>query len=90
MQDQNIKTQVSKFIKNWIAEHKGLDAETLDTEEHMFQAGYLDSLGLFRLIFDVESEFDVEFDQNQLFCSGATDIDALSEAMSQCMLPESN
>jgi acyl carrier protein len=62
----------------------------LDTKEHMFQAGYLDSLGLFRLIFDVESEFGVELDQNRLFSSGATDIDALSEVMSHCVLSESN
>jgi len=90
MQRHAPKVQLSEFIKAWIAEHKGFDAETLDTKKHLFQAGYLDSLGLFRLIFDVESEFDVEFDQNELFRTGAIDIDALSEAMSQCVLSESN
>ncbi|WP_024851375.1 acyl carrier protein [Hydrogenovibrio kuenenii] len=83
MSEKIAKEQVVEFIKNWIAEHKGLDIEALDKDEHMFQAGYLDSLGLFRLIFDVESEFDVEFDQSELFCSGATSIDSLGDAMAQ-------
>jgi len=86
MQRNATKARLSEFIKKWIAEQKGFDAETLGTKEHMFQAGYLDSLGIFRLIVDVEAEFGVELDQDSLFCSGATDIDALSEVMSQCVM----
>lgn len=87
---ETIKLQIVGFVKQWMAENKGLEAEALDIKEHMFQAGYLDSLGLFRLIVDVEAEFGVELDQDQLFCSGATDIDSLSEVMSQCVLFQSD
>lgn len=83
-----MKQRIASFIKDWIAEHKGLDVDTLDSQEHVFQSGYLDSLGLFRLIFDVESAFDIEFDQSKLFESAATSIDALADAMAACFESE--
>lgn len=60
---------IEQFILQWIADHKGLSVNELDVDTHFFQAGWIDSLGMFRLIFDLETHFDCQLEQNQLFCA---------------------
>ena len=69
-----MEDRMIKFIQNWISESKGIDQENIKLTENIFQVGYVDSLGLFRLIFEVESQFDIEVRQDDLFSSGATSI----------------
>jgi acyl carrier protein len=46
---------------------------------HIFEAGYLDSLGVVRLIAHLEAAYDLEFTDEELFDPRFTTIDGMSE-----------
>ncbi len=77
------KNCIVDFMLNWVSERKQIKVHLINPDENIFTSGYVDSLGMFRLIFDVETAFDVEFNQAVLFSSGATSFNAIAEAMLQ-------
>jgi acyl carrier protein len=48
---------------------------------HIFEAGYLDSLGVVRLIAHLESTYALEFTDEELFDPRFTTIDGMSEIL---------
>ena len=45
---------------------------------HLFESGYLDSLGLVRLIAFIETKFDVQLDETQLFSEEFTTVNGIA------------
>ena len=54
------------------------DDEEFTCDVHLFDAGYLDSLGVVRLIAFVESDFAVELDETHLFSEAFTTINGIA------------
>lgn len=78
-----MKKNIEAFIQNWISEKNEIPVGDIHVDENFFQAGYIDSLAMFRLLFDIETEFNIEIDQNTLFSSTLTTISGLSNTISQ-------
>lgn len=72
------KKHIAEFIRHWMVNQKGLSANDIDLDENFFHAGWVDSLGMFRLIFELESEFDCILDQTSLFCDARPTINSIA------------
>jgi len=73
------KENIAAFICQWIAKQKGLNTDDIDVDENFFQAGWVDSLGMFRLIFELEGEFNCTLDQSALFCNAYPSVNMLAD-----------
>lgn len=48
-----------QFLITWISKNKGLDENQVDINVDIFENNYVDSLGIFSLIIDIELELDI-------------------------------
>ncbi len=58
--------KVEVFLKEWLSDRSGISTKEIDVENNMFEAGYVDSLGVFGLILELENEFHVEFSEEDM------------------------
>jgi len=65
------------FLINWICEKKGLEKESIKSDVNMFENDYIDSLGFFGLLMDLEMEFDITLDENDILDHNASTIEGL-------------
>lgn len=70
--------QVQSFITGYLANRRGLDPSSLDVDANLFASGYVDSLGVFNLLFELENEFGVRFTPESLSSEQVTTIRSLS------------
>jgi acyl carrier protein len=70
-----IPETIEAFIRS---EGQLADDEVLDHDEELFAAGYLDSLGVLRLVRFVEATFGVTLTDEDLLSPGFTTVDGLS------------
>ena len=73
---------IENFIQNWISEKNEIPIEDIHLDQNFFQAGYIDSLAMFRLLFEIETEFDIDIDQNEIFSNTLVTISGLAETIS--------
>ena len=50
--------RVEEFLIEFIANNSGLDVGKIDTDVDVFERTYLDSIGIFTLLVEIENEFD--------------------------------
>lgn len=71
------------FLIKWISEKNGFDEKDIKISVNMFENGYIDSLGLFGLLIDLETNFGITFDENDILDSGASTIEGLAKILSK-------
>ena len=49
-----------KYLIKYISETNFLDTNEIDTEVDIFENGYIDSIGIFTLLIEIENEFGKE------------------------------
>lgn len=54
------------FLRSWLAERNDLPEQAINVDEHLFNAGYLDSLGVFSFVLAIEQAFDLSLDEDDL------------------------
>ena len=54
------------FIAQYIAEKRGLELACIDMSADMFEQHYIDSLGVFTLLMELENAFNVRFDEQDM------------------------
>ncbi len=54
------------FIKQFIADRRGHDIDDIDVRADMFERHYIDSLGVFTLLLEIEDAFDVHFNDEDM------------------------
>ena len=54
------------FIKQYISGKKGLDTDTISSDANMFEEHYIDSLGVFNMLLEVENEFGIRFNEQDM------------------------
>lgn len=74
-----IADQLEEFIRR-IGE-VAPDDPGFGRDVHVFEAGYLESLGVVRLIAHLEATYELEFTDEQLFDSRFTTIEGMSEIL---------
>jgi acyl carrier protein len=77
---QGIAEQLEAFIRK--AGEVADDDPGFGRDVHVFEAGYLDSLGVVRVIDHLESSFGIEFTDEELFDQRFTTIDGISDIVS--------
>lgn len=60
-------SEVEKWLVNWLATNGGNDEVEIEKSmnESYFAAGFIDSFQFINMIYDIEDEFDIEFDNEQ-------------------------
>ena len=48
------------FLIDYISEHSGLEYSYIDTDVDMFENNYIDSIGIFTLLIEIENKFSKE------------------------------
>ncbi len=48
-----------QFLITWISKNKGFDAKQIDINANIFENNYVDSIGIFSLIIDIELELNI-------------------------------
>ncbi|MFA5984405.1 MAG: acyl carrier protein [Methylococcaceae bacterium] len=77
-----MKNKFAVFIQQWLADQKGLEIDSIDMHANFFEQGWLDSLGMFRLLVEIETTFAMETDQLSLFTDAEPNIASLASALS--------
>lgn len=72
---------IEKFIVNWLELNSEYEAKNILLDENVFQVGYLDSLSMFRLLFDIETEFSLEIIQETFFQTNPCSIKDIAKAI---------
>ncbi len=73
---ENIATKLKAFVA--ADSQVPLDDGEFTCDVHLFEAGYLDSLSLVRLLAFVEADFTVQLDETQLFSEEFTTINGIA------------
>ena len=58
--------------------------ESIFRDEHLFEAGYVDSAGVVELIMFIESTFNVKLEDHHVFSEQFTTINGIAELVSDC------
>ncbi|SFV68602.1 hypothetical protein MNB_SM-5-255 [hydrothermal vent metagenome] len=53
-------SKYEKFLVDYIIEKNGIDINSININNNMFEQGYIDSLGIFTLFVLIEEEFDID------------------------------
>ncbi len=80
--------QIEVFIQQWIADYKGLAVEKINLDDNVFEQGWLDSLAMFRLVLEIELEFDLTPNLGRLFTEAKPNIASLSKTLSNMVVQE--
>jgi len=56
--------KVKDFILLWISNKSGIEIKLLKENINIFEEGYVDSLGAFELISELENKFLISFSEN--------------------------
>jgi len=67
------------FLKQYISGKKGLDPDAISSDANMFEKHYIDSLGVFNMLLEVENEFGVRFDERDMTDKKMTTIRGTAE-----------
>ncbi|WP_345993680.1 acyl carrier protein [Sulfurimonas sp. HSL-1716] len=73
--------EYKEFLISWICEKTGIEKNKIDSEINMFENGYVDSLSLFGLLLDIETNFGVTLDTDDILNDRAATVDGLSEIL---------
>ncbi|MEM7171631.1 MAG: acyl carrier protein [Pseudomonadota bacterium] len=75
------KDQTTQDLRNFIVEDAQTTADDpgLTLDVHLFDSGYLDSLGVVRLIAFIEERFGVVLDEEDLFSEEFTYISGIAD-----------
>jgi len=78
-----LSTSIAPAIEEFIRrEHQIPDNDPLYTRDaHLFESGFVDSLGFTQLIAFIESTFEMTFDVEHLFSEEFTTINGISEVI---------
>ena len=79
----NNKDEVVEWLVEWFAQHGRLKRRIDSTTENYLEKGWLDSFGIVELLTDVESQFDVRFNEDFFSDPRFPTVDGLSELISQ-------
>ena len=64
---ENVKEEIFEYLRNIIAEKAGLDdAEEIRLESNLITDVGLDSVGILQIILDVENEYKIKIDNDEL------------------------
>jgi acyl carrier protein len=74
---KSIADQLEDFVRR--AGEIPDDDPDFDRNVHLFEAGYLDSLGVVRLIDYLETTYALKFTENELFDPGFTTVRGISD-----------
>jgi acyl carrier protein len=72
----DIAAKIKGFVESRQRVAAGDERFTLDV--HLFEAGYIDSIGMVELVAFVEETFDITFDEDQLFSDDFTSINGIA------------
>ncbi len=50
--------KVEEFLIEFISQNSGVDISKIDTNVDIFESAYIDSIGIFTLLVEIENEFD--------------------------------
>lgn len=78
------KEQVKEWLASWFADRAGISAD--EVKEHLddnyFDLGYIDSFGFIELLDAVETEYGVQFDNEQFEDRSFATITGMAEIVS--------
>ena len=73
--------EFKEFLISWICNQNGLQEDTIECEKNMFENGYVDSLGLFGLLLDIEEKFNIVLTEDDILDDSASTINGLSSIL---------
>ena len=71
------------FLQQKVAEENGLAPGDVDVNKNIFSAGYTDSLGVFRLLFEVEQEMGISLGEDALGDERIKTLNGLAEVVKE-------
>jgi len=69
------------FLIEWVGENSGIKKEIIDINANMFENAYVDSLALFGLLVDIEMNFGITLDENDILDDKASTIKGFAEIL---------
>ena len=70
------------WLVEWVAAHQGLPPAQIDPAANLFDSGYVDSLGIYRLLFELSEAAGVEIDIESVLERAAPTLTGIAEAVS--------
>lgn len=58
---------VNNWVIEWMSSRLSLTEKEIDFEANVFEVGYLDSLGIFEIISEIEEKFNIALTEEDLF-----------------------
>lgn len=86
MQD-DIAAKIKGFVES--RQRVAPDDERFTLDVHLFEAGYVDSIGTVELVAFVEETFEIEFDEDQLFSEEFTSIRGIAGIVAEMLARKS-
>lgn len=74
-----MQNKIERFIQNWIVNAKGISLDEIGLIDNFFEKGWLDSLAMFRMLLELELEFDLQLDLDRLFTDAEPNITSLAK-----------
>ncbi len=75
-------SECSDFIKKWIFKKTGIERKDISLDKHIFENGYVDSIGLFSLVFELEDEFKIQISDDDLMDDRIKSINGICKLIS--------
>jgi len=69
------------FLVNYISEKNSIDREIIDISSNIFDSAYIDSIGLFTLLVELEEEFGIEIDLDSIKSSDVSTIKSFAQLL---------
>lgn len=70
-----------EFLIEWVSENSGISKDVIDVNVNMFENAYMDSLALFRLLVDLEMNFGITLDENDILDDKASTIEGFADIL---------
>ncbi|HIQ39649.1 MAG TPA: acyl carrier protein [Sulfurivirga caldicuralii] len=66
MGDGMTQQQMVAWLRQWVAQHQQVPIEQVDMDADLFAQGYVDSLGIWRMVFELSQQLNRPLDMDAL------------------------
>lgn len=77
----DLRSDLGQFIRHYLSRHRGIDVEGIAPDANLFEQGYVDSLGIFRMVIALENEFGIRLETKDLLDLRVASVHGLVELL---------
>lgn len=77
-----MNNDILKWLIDWISSKNGKDINLINKKINIFDADYVDSLGAFELMTEIEEKFNITFDSDDLGNDNMSTLEGITEIIS--------